>query len=226
MRGDREIQGSSALSQSSERMTLADPIVKERRDAAVAAAHVAPLNELVHRIRSAKGCTDCVPYFDPADGGVEAEVLFVLEAPGPKAVASGFVSCDNPDLTARNMTEILSEAKILRKQLVVWNIVPWYLGNGTKISPPTKAETGAGLVFLRQLLPLLPKLKAVVSVGLHSQQATKNLDLPATIQQFASYHPSPRYIHLHPDNRGRIVQAFSEVAAHLKQSKNSFEMHP
>ena len=40
-----------------------------------------------------------IPHFDPLDGGSNAQVLFLMEAPGPKASASGFVSRNNPDET-------------------------------------------------------------------------------------------------------------------------------
>jgi hypothetical protein len=47
-----------------------------------------------------------VPDFDPLDGGVNAQVLFLLEKPGPmaaedgKRAGSGFISRDNDDGTA------------------------------------------------------------------------------------------------------------------------------
>src|SRR6218665_1553971 len=46
------------------------------------------------------------PGFDPTDAGTEARVLFVLEAPGPRATAangSGLLSADNDDQTAANL---------------------------------------------------------------------------------------------------------------------------
>jgi hypothetical protein len=49
-----------------------------------------------------------VPEFDPLDGGVEAQVLFLFEKPGPmtaelggsKRSGSGFISRNNDDPTA------------------------------------------------------------------------------------------------------------------------------
>lgn len=153
------------MNPSPNRQTLADPAVKARRVALIKAPHVAALNALVAEIRTDCNCPDCVPYFDPSDGGVEARVLFILEAPGPQAIASGFVSCDNPDLSARNMTTLLAEAGIERRHIVAWNIVPWYLGDGKKISPPTKRDRDAGLVCLHRLLPCCPNCVRLSSSG-------------------------------------------------------------
>ena len=50
-------------------------------------SHVEPLADLVAAIRQAKGPEYDVPDFDPLDGGIAAEVLFLLEAVGPKAVS-------------------------------------------------------------------------------------------------------------------------------------------
>ncbi|MGH7717468.1 MAG: hypothetical protein ACREON_01305 [Gemmatimonadaceae bacterium] len=60
-----------------------------------------------------------VPDFDPWDGGTDAEVLYLLEAPGGKAVESGFISRNNPDETARNFFELNRAAGIPRQRTVI-----------------------------------------------------------------------------------------------------------
>ena len=81
-----------------------------------------------------------VPYFDPLDGGIDAECLFILEGPGPKAVATRFVSRNNPDETAKNWHNLNEEARIDRRRTAIWNIVPWYLGDGLKIRAAVAAD--------------------------------------------------------------------------------------
>ena len=56
--------------------------------------HVRALMDLVRDLRS-RGLD--VPNVDPNDGGVNAQVLILLETPGPKAVASRFVSWDHKE---------------------------------------------------------------------------------------------------------------------------------
>ena len=75
-----------------------------------------------------------IPQFDPLDGGIDAECLFLLEAPGPKAVNSGFVSRNNPDETAKNFFELNVGAGLERSKTITWNVVPWYVGSGTSRS--------------------------------------------------------------------------------------------
>ena len=106
--------------------------------------HVKPLFDLAASIRAERG-TEChIPDFDPYDGGVNARVLFLLEALGPKAagtkVSSGFVSSNNPDPTARNLWHLIYEAGILRSETLIWNIVPWYVGTGKCIRPVNAAD--------------------------------------------------------------------------------------
>jgi hypothetical protein len=83
--------------------SLARPEERARRLALIESPHVAALTHLVVELRGELGPNYQIPYFDPLDGGTNAECLFLLEAPGPKAVASGFISRNNPDETARNL---------------------------------------------------------------------------------------------------------------------------
>ena len=96
------------------------------------AVKTSQLNQFVDKIRNDQGLSNEVPYFDPKNGNENARFLFVLEAPGPKAVETRFISFDNPDQTAKNFKEQLEEAGINRSEIAIWNIVPWYLGNSEK----------------------------------------------------------------------------------------------
>ncbi|HET6962909.1 MAG TPA: hypothetical protein VFJ27_10445, partial [Terriglobia bacterium] len=80
--------------------SLGDPNHRAARIARLQEPHVRPLTSFVDTIRDETGYGTAIPYFDPADGGVRALCLFLLEAPGPKAVRRGFISRNNPDETA------------------------------------------------------------------------------------------------------------------------------
>jgi hypothetical protein len=120
------------------------------------------LSSFVKRIRAEQhlGCE--VPDFDPNNGNEAARYLFILEAPGPKAVETGQVSFDNPDQTARNFRDQLEQAQMSRKDIAVWNIVPWYVGNEerTQIRAVLRDEVSVGTEYLKQLLKLLGGLKS------------------------------------------------------------------
>jgi hypothetical protein len=96
-------------------------------------------------MRQEQNLTVEVPNFDPNNGNEKAMFLFILEAPGPKAVKSGIISTDNPDPSARNFKAQLSEAGIEQSQIAIWNIVPWYIGNKER----TKIRASKRLLILR-----------------------------------------------------------------------------
>jgi hypothetical protein len=55
---------------------------------------------------------------------LDAECLFLLEAPGGNAVE--FISRNNNDETAKNFFKLNTDANLPRMRTVSWNIVPWY----------------------------------------------------------------------------------------------------
>lgn len=131
------------------------------------------------------------PYFDPHDGGQLADILFLLEKPGPKTSpkfgGSGFISRDNNDSTAEALFNFMNEAGIPRQRTVLWNTIPGW--NGT--IRMTSLENKNGLSELAHLLTLLPNLSTVVLVGRKAEKASPLLEhLPVKI--VVSAHPSPK----------------------------------
>ena len=178
--------------------------------------HIQPLSKFVCRLRKRMGPDAAIPFFDPWDGGVDAEVLFLLEAPGPKARNSGFISMNNPDETAKNFFEIILEAGIERKRIVSWNTVPWYIGSGSKIRPATMKDIEEGVEPLGKLLQLLPKLRAIVLVGRKAEKAERHVRRIAPhLNVFISPHPSPLFVNTKPENRGRLLDCWEEVRTFL-----------
>lgn len=163
-----------------------------------------------------------IPYFDPWDGGINAKVLYLLEAPGPKAVCSGFVSRNNPDESAKNMFEISHEAGLDRKHTVTWNIVPWYLGDENGIKPANiKDDIEKGLIELTPLLKILPNIAAIVLTGKKAQNK-KVKDFLCNehpeIKRFDCFHPSPQFVNREPENKEKILQVFKEVKEFIQQN--------
>ncbi|MCC8651099.1 uracil-DNA glycosylase, partial [Xanthomonas hortorum] len=142
--------------------SLASPAVRQARFGMLQQLHVLALTRYVESLRLEMGSEYGIPYFDPLDGGTDAECLFLLEAPGPKAIATGFVSRNNPDETAKNFFQLNRDAGLERKRTVVWNIVPWYIGSGTKIRPATTRDLGQAAPALADLLTLLPAVHTIV----------------------------------------------------------------
>jgi uracil-DNA glycosylase len=174
--------------------------------------HITPLTCFVDEVAQKHPDKD-IPYFDPLDGGIRAQCLFVLEAPGPKAVESGFVSRNNNDESAKNFFEINVEAGIPRKKTITWNIVPWYIGTGKKLRKANIDDINQGLPYLHSIIDLLPDLKIVVLVGGNARRVKKELKSRyAGIKIFECYHPSPLVINTNPRNRQKIIQALKPVS--------------
>ncbi|MBS8228341.1 uracil-DNA glycosylase [Vannielia litorea] len=154
--------------------------------------HIAPLAEYCRSLRSTNRGT--VPDFDPCDGGVAAQMLFLMEKPGPMAggdgiagrTGSGFVSRDNNDPTAEAILRFMEQAAIGREQSVLWNTVPWW--NGTR--KVGADELSSGIERLDELLDLLPKVSVVVGVGAKAGKARELVER-RTLPFIQSAHPSP-----------------------------------
>lgn len=193
---------------------LADPRVRDARRAKLHESHIAPLTAFVEALRSEVRQGALIPDFDPWDGGVHAEILYLLEAPGRQVVATGFVSRNNPDQTAKNFFELNAEAKIPRKRTITWNLVPWYIGNSNAIRTANRTDLHEGIQLLPELLSLLPRLRAVVFVGRKAEYARETImaQLP-NIRMFYCPHPSPRCLNTNPANRKRILNVLREVSS-------------
>ena len=133
-----------------------------RKQALLEHPHVAPLTAFVRRLRAEH---PDVPWFDPTEAGVEAPILFLMKTPsGGAAVgaASGFVSPDNDDRTAERFWNLLHDLGVVRsREVVTWNIVPW----PTPDDRVHAADLDAAAPALRELLGLLPRLRAVIPFG-------------------------------------------------------------
>jgi hypothetical protein len=154
--------------------------------------HIAPLTAYVESLR-AKHPDWEFQDFDPMDGGVDADMLFLLEKPGPmtspqtKRKGSGFISRNNDDSTAEALFTFSEQAGIDRKRMVLWNVIPGW--NGTiKIKA---GERRAGVEELAGLLTLLPRLKTVVLVRRQAEKAAKFMQ-SMNVKIFTSAHPSPK----------------------------------
>ena len=190
--------------------------VRDAKLGALGLPHVEPLSAFVRDLRAQMGPGYEVPYFDPADGGVCADCLFLLEAPGPKAVKSGFISRNNPDETAKNFFLLNSEAGIDRERTIVWNIIPWYIGSGTKIRPANAIDLSTAAPALTALLALLPRLHSIVLVGSKAASARNAIAALAPKAKLHTIpHPSPMFVNRSPTNRQVLLVALQQVAASL-----------
>jgi len=200
--------------------SLRDPAIRDLRLAALDEPHVARLRKFVVRLR--KEARTKVPDFDPHDGGVDAECLLLLETPGRKgAHATGFVSRDNPDPTAKNLTNLCREARLDRTRTVIWNVVPWYIGGRQHNRTSTNKEIADASRHLRALLALLPHLRAVVLMGKQAQRSASILsDIQSSPRLFWCPHPSGRSLNARRKLRVEIRRCLRLVTKYLDACAN------
>ena len=153
-----------------------------------------PLDLIVERIRSEQQLSREIPGFDPQNGNEKARFLFVLEAPGPKAVASGFVSLDNADQTARNFRAQFALAGVRSADIALWNVVPWYLGNAelSRIRGARSTDVKQGLEYLTAVASAIKGLQFIVLVGAAARQAHIHLSHNTRSRILSCHHPSPK----------------------------------
>lgn len=202
-----------------ESYALKDKAECDRREAMLGEPHVQPLAVLSNKIRSNFVLNENIPMFDPCDGGINARVLIFLEAPGRKAVSSQFVSRNNPDKTASKLNELLENAGINRKDTILWNIVPWYVGKDEtrkKIRAIKMADIEQALPFTEELLGLLPNLDVIVLMGNRVRLAKEKIKNITKAVFFCSAHPSPQVVNRYPEKIENAQQLFNEIASLLK----------
>ena len=165
---------------------LSCAIERQRREGMLNQPHIKPLVEYLARIWLEHPDKQ-LPGFDPCDGGTSARILFLLEAPGPKAVGSTFISRNNPDQTAKNFCELLQVAGIARRDTLIWNIVPWYVGDGKRIRPVVSQDIQQASPYVKELFDML-----------------KNL------------HPSPQVFNISPEKKVQAQEILFRVAKMLR----------
>jgi len=125
---------------------------------------------------------------------------------------SGFISADNDDRSAQNMWGIFRDAGIDRSRDVVnWNIVPWYLGDANKIGNVRTSDIDEARPALVELLSRLAGLRVVVLCGRKAQAGWDRAQLTVDLPVLRVPHPSGRWLNAHPEDRDKIVAALVEA---------------
>ena len=182
---------------------LQEPGALEQRRALIGAPHIRPLLGLVQDLRDRHGF---VPDFDPLDGGARARLLLLLETPGPRIYTSAFVSRDNPTGTAANLFRFTREAGLPRREMLLWNTVPWVIHQkGARNRAPSRTEILEGLRELPALIALLPRLKGIILAGRVAGMGRSTLaDLRPDLPVVEIPHPSPTFVCTSPEVSRRI----------------------
>lgn len=183
---------------------LGKPEVRWHRRNMLHQPHVERLTQHVEELRAETTWGRDIPYFDPLDGGVDAQVLFLFESPGDGALASGFVSRDNKDPSAAKFTALNDETDLHRELTASWNVVPWALGR----SPTAKDLEVAGPLLI-PTLKCFDSLKMVMLSGGKAKTQREKLE-GRDIEVLEMPHPSPNSLRFRRGSEEEILSVLRD----------------
>ena len=186
------------------------------RQSLLTLSHMQPLTAYVENPRKRLGDNVFIPDFDPLDGGINAEFIFLFEKPGPQTDSrnggSGFISRDNNDETAKSVFDFMGQIGLERSRTLLWNTIPaWDDSRAFK-----GFHVRDGIKFLDGLLPLLPNLKTIILVGKQAQKARKGLKARG-YDVAVSDHPSPLVKARHRQRWEQIPAAWENAISAKKK---------
>ncbi|WP_447728525.1 uracil-DNA glycosylase [Enterobacter asburiae] len=186
------------------------------RQSLLTLSHMQPLTAYVENLRKRLGDNVFIPDFDPLDGGINAEFIFLFEKPGPQTDfrngGSGFISRDNNDETAKSVFDFMGQIGLERSRTLLWNTIPaWDDSRAFK-----GFHVRDGIKFLDGLLPLLPNLKTIILVGKQAQKARKGLKARG-YDVAVSDHPSPLVKARHRQRWEQIPAAWENAISAKKK---------
>ncbi|HCM9306944.1 TPA: uracil-DNA glycosylase [Enterobacter hormaechei subsp. steigerwaltii] len=186
------------------------------RQSLLTLSHMQPLTAYVENLRKRLGDNVFIPDFDPLDGGINAEFIFLFEKPGPQTDSrnggSGFISRDNNDETAKSVFDFMGQIGLERSRTLLWNTIPaWDDSRAFK-----GFHVRDGIKFLDGLLPLLPNLKTIILVGKQAQKARKGLKARG-YDVAVSDHPSPLVKARHRQRWEQIPAAWENAISAKKK---------
>jgi hypothetical protein len=173
---------------------MACPAFRADQHARLHEAHIKPITDLVDELsRVGNGF---IPYVAPLYGGINAEVLTILQDPGPKTqsdAGSGMLCAENDDPTAELFSNCLDAAGLDVARTIPWNAYPWYINKS-----PTASQLDAGLIPLWRLLDLL-HVSVVMPMGRKAEDSWKRFckcygTESSRYTEIPSLHPSRRGI--------------------------------
>ena len=133
-----------------------------------------------------------------------APVLAVLQNPGNSgAEKSGVCSLNNDDPTAKRTDRLMSEAGIIREQVIFWNFNAAY-GKPYRNREFWVSEMGV-------LVSLLPNLRVLIAFGNEAWQGIRDVRLPARVRLIGAPHPSNRSCNSKPRAEGLIADTWQRT---------------
>ncbi|GAB2530059.1 hypothetical protein GCM10027267_30710 [Paramicrobacterium agarici] len=107
------------------------------------------------------------PHVAPHYNAAHASILALSSNPGPMAggqAGSGFLSHENDDGSAERMNRLFKDVGLSDEDVMPWNAYPWQVHDDFP-NGLVAAHIDEGIVVLRRLLEIAPKVRVVVAHG-------------------------------------------------------------
>jgi len=113
------------------------------------------------------------------------------------------------------MNLLLRAAELPRSSTLLWNIVPWYIGDGKKIRRATSKDVSEAMPYLGKLISLLSNLKAIVLVGKPAGSTAESIKLLTTVPIFFASHPTQKVLNIYPQKHVEAQNVFKSLVRYL-----------
>jgi hypothetical protein len=156
-----------------------------------------------------------VPYVAPHYNAANAKILSLYSNPGPRlgdGSAPSFLSRENDEPTAERMSQIYATVGLSDADVVPWNAYPWNLQQAYPNGLPPQLVVD-GLVPLKRMLELHPRIRAVVAHGADAQRSMRLLSTKKRFADFARSRPLVVLEARHPANRVFVLPSHDRTAA-------------
>lgn len=139
-------------------------------------------------------------------------------------MAKDFVSCDNDDQTAENTFRLLHEAGLRRSEIVIWNVVPFYIGepDRARLRAARMTDLDAGRPWVKELLTMLPSVDTVVLLGRPAQRAKVMIrEMRPDVLILLGWHPSPHCLNRVKARRQELLEVLTKAAKRQSTKRSS-----
>lgn len=121
------------------------------------------------------------------------------------------------------MRHLLQETGIARCDTLLWNIVPWYVGDGRRIRAVNNDDIRQSLPYVKDLLALLQGLKVIVLVGKKAQSTKSQIRQLTSLPIVDTHHPSARVFNVWPCKKDEMREQLLQIAVIINRPNLNHE---
>lgn len=155
---------------------MADPEYRRWQESRLDELQILPVNDLATRLQRGRPADEWPPYVSAEHDLEKARIIVLVPRPEPRPrlkVGSGMFSFEDDHPSAERLSRLYEAVDLQPRHLMPWHAYPW-----RDAGRHTHEQLDAGARPLRQLIDLLPKVKAIVAHGEESAYVAGRLSSP------------------------------------------------